>query len=137
MKSFWKKKLPSLLLALLMMVSLVPAAAAAGADVTYTVAPGGKITFDISDFSALKSFDYLEFTGYSKLDDFGKLTAYDKDGDKVTLAEKDLDALWFYYDEDNIDYDIMIEKFEKAWIDEIVELMVDVVCSKEPYIRLF
>ena len=105
MKSFWKKKLPSLLLALLMMVSLVPAAAAAGADVTYTVAPGGKITFDISDFSALKSFDYLEFTGYSKLDDFGKLTAYDKDGDKVTLAEKDLDALWFYYDEDNIDYD--------------------------------
>ena len=28
---------------------------------------------------------------------------------------------------DNIDYDIMIEKFEKAWIDEIVELMVDVV----------
>ena len=105
MKSFWKKKLPSLLLALLMMVSLVPAAAAAGADVTYTVAPGGKITFDISDFSALKSFEYLEFTGYSKLDDFGKLTAYDKDGDKVTLAEKDLDALWFYYDEDNIDYD--------------------------------
>ena len=37
---------------------------------------------------------------------------------------------------DNIDYDIMIEKFEKAWIDEIVELMVDVVCSKEPYIRI-
>ena len=37
---------------------------------------------------------------------------------------------------DNIDYDIMIEKFEKAWIDEIVELMVDVVCSKESYIRI-
>ena len=37
---------------------------------------------------------------------------------------------------DNIDYDIMIEKFEKPWIDEIVELMVDVVCSKEPYIRI-
>ena len=33
-------------------------------------------------------------------------------------------------------HDIMIEKFEKAWIDEIVELMVDVVCSKEPYIRI-
>ena len=37
---------------------------------------------------------------------------------------------------DNIDYDIMIKKFEKVWIDEIVELMVDVVCSKEPYIRI-
>ena len=37
---------------------------------------------------------------------------------------------------DNIDYDIMIKEFEKVWIDEIVELMVDVVCSKEPYIRI-
>ena len=105
MKSFWKKKLPSLLLALLMMVSLVPAAAAASADVTYTVAPGGKVTFDIADFSALKSYDYLVFTEYSKLDSFGKFTAYDQDGDKVTLAKKDLDNLWFYYDEDDIDYD--------------------------------
>ena len=105
MKSFWKKKLPSLLLALLMMISLVPAAAAASADVTYTVAPGNKVTFDIADFSALKSYDYLVFTEYSKLDSFGKFTAYDKDGDKVTLAKKDLDNLWFYYDEDDIDYD--------------------------------
>jgi hypothetical protein len=105
MKSFWKKKLPSLLLALLMMVSLVPAAAAASADLTYTVAPGSKVTFDIADFSALKSYDYLVFTEYSKLDSFGKFTAYDQDGDKVTLAKKDLDNLWFYYDEDDIEYD--------------------------------
>ena len=67
MKSFWKKKLPSLLLALLMMISLVPAAAAAGADVTYTVAPGSKVTFDIADFSALKSYDYLVFTEYKTI----------------------------------------------------------------------
>ena len=105
MKSFRKKKLPSLLLALLMMVSLVPTAAAASADVTYTVAPGNKVTFDIDDFSVLKSYDYLVFTEYSKLDSFGKFTAYDKDGDKVTLAKKDLDNLWFYYDADDIDYD--------------------------------
>ena len=30
----------------------------------------------------------------------------------------------------------MIEKFEKRWLDEIIELMVDVVCSTEPYIRI-
>lgn len=37
---------------------------------------------------------------------------------------------------DNIEYDIMLERFEKNWLDEIVEIMVDVVCSKEPYIRI-
>ncbi len=37
---------------------------------------------------------------------------------------------------DNIEYDILLERFEKAWLDEIVEIMVDVVCSKEPYIRI-
>ena len=37
---------------------------------------------------------------------------------------------------DNIDYDIIVDQYEKAWLDEIVMLMVDVVCSKEPYIRI-
>ena len=105
MKSFWKKKLPSFLLALLMMVSLVPAAGAASADVTYEVEAGKKITFDAADFSALKSFDYLEFTEYDDLDSVGYFTAYNKDDDKVTLDESDLDSLWFYYDEDDIEYD--------------------------------
>ena len=36
----------------------------------------------------------------------------------------------------NIEYDIMAERFEKRWLDEIVELMVDVVCSREQYIRI-
>ena len=105
MKLFWKKKLPSFLLALLMMVSLVPAAGAASANVTYEVEEGKKVTFDAADFSALKTFDYLEFTGYSKLDDFGCFNGYDKDGDKVTLDESDLDNMWFYYNETKIEYD--------------------------------
>ena len=105
MKSFWKKKLPSFLLALLMIVSLVPAAGAASADVTYEVEAGKKVTFDAADFSALKSFDYLEFTDYSDLDSVGYFTAYDKDDDKVTLDESDLDNMWFYYNENNIEYD--------------------------------
>ena len=37
---------------------------------------------------------------------------------------------------DNIEYDIMVERYEPEWLDEIVALMVDVVCSKEPYIRI-
>ena len=37
---------------------------------------------------------------------------------------------------DNIEYDIMIERYRKEWLDEIVGIMVDVVCSKEPYIRI-
>ena len=36
----------------------------------------------------------------------------------------------------NIDYDIIVEQYGKAWLDEIVMLMVDVVCSKESYIRI-
>ena len=36
----------------------------------------------------------------------------------------------------NIEYDILIERFEKSWLDEIIEIMVDVVCSSEPYIRI-
>jgi hypothetical protein len=37
---------------------------------------------------------------------------------------------------DNIEYDILVERYRKEWLDEIVEIMVDVVCSKEPYIRV-
>ena len=37
---------------------------------------------------------------------------------------------------DNIDYNIIVEQYGAAWLDEIVALMVDVVCSKEPYIRI-
>ena len=37
---------------------------------------------------------------------------------------------------DNIDYDIIVNEYSAAWLDEIVALMVDVVCSKEPYIRI-
>ena len=37
---------------------------------------------------------------------------------------------------DNIDYDIIVEQYGANWLDEIVALMVDVVCSKEPYIRI-
>lgn len=37
---------------------------------------------------------------------------------------------------ENIEYDILIHKFQKEWLDEIVNLMVDVVCSREQTIRV-
>lgn len=36
----------------------------------------------------------------------------------------------------NIDYDIISERYSKAWLDEIVAIIVDVVCSDEPTIRI-
>ncbi len=36
----------------------------------------------------------------------------------------------------NIDYDIIVNDYDKVWLDEIVTIMVDVVCSQEPYIRI-
>ena len=37
---------------------------------------------------------------------------------------------------ENIEYDIMVERYRKEWLDEIVSLMIDVVCSKEETIRI-
>ena len=34
------------------------------------------------------------------------------------------------------DYDIIVNNYSKAWLDEIVAVMVDVVCSDEPTIRI-
>lgn len=36
----------------------------------------------------------------------------------------------------NIEYDILLERYKKEWLDEIIEIMVDVICSREPYIRI-
>ena len=37
---------------------------------------------------------------------------------------------------ENIDYENIIPDYGKEWLDEIVEIMVDVVCSREPFIRI-
>ena len=37
---------------------------------------------------------------------------------------------------ENIDYDIISEQYDKKWLDEIVTLMVDIVCCNEPYVRI-
>lgn len=37
---------------------------------------------------------------------------------------------------ENIEYDILIEQYDKTWLDEIVAIMVDVVCLKTPYVLI-
>ena len=92
------KKLPAMLLAMAMMVSLVPAASAAKADFSYEVDAGDSIEFSRSDIRDLyedensDAFSYLEFTEYDDLDDYGHLEAKDSDGNWTELEASDLDA---------------------------------------------
>lgn len=37
---------------------------------------------------------------------------------------------------DNIDYSIIVNDYGRQWLDEIITLMVDVVCSRKPTIRI-
>ena len=53
MKGFWKRKLPACLLALAMMVSVVPTASAASADLTYDVDEDDYVWLDARDFKDL------------------------------------------------------------------------------------
>ena len=53
MKGFWKRKLPACLLALAMMVSVVPAASAASADLTYDVDEDDDVWLDAENFEDL------------------------------------------------------------------------------------
>ena len=36
----------------------------------------------------------------------------------------------------NIEYDIIREMYKREWLDEIVEIMVDVICTREPFVRI-
>lgn len=114
MMKFFKRKLPALALALVMLAGMVPAASAASADITYTVKAGGTVTFDYEDFeeefddgkSTKEDFYRMEFTSASGLDSAGKLYALDDDGDKVLLDEDDIARYWFYYSNSDVKEDI-------------------------------
>lgn len=100
MKRLWNKRVSALLLALVMMVSLVPAAAAASdADLSYDVDAGEKVAIGRSGFKNFydDTFDYLEFDSFDDFDDYGYFTATDADNDEVTLDASELDDGEFYY----------------------------------------
>jgi len=126
MNRFWKRKLPVALLALAMMLSLVPAAAAASADIRYEVEADDTVKFDPDDFEDYfddeaddDDFYRMEFTDSENLDDCGYLYAYDYEEDEeVRLKESKLTDYWFYLDsDDDEDYlieDLYFEAFDDA-----------------------
>ena len=59
MKGFFRKKLPACLLALAMMASLIPAASAVSADLTFDVDEDSSVWLDADDFWDL----YDDLTG--------------------------------------------------------------------------
>ncbi len=110
MKRFWTKKLPAALLSLVMLVSLVPAAGAAGSDLTFDVDADGYVSIDSSKFSdyfdeevssRTESLYYVEFTDVDNFDDFGYFYAYDESG-RVKLNTSDLSSGTFYVDESDV-----------------------------------
>ena len=113
MKRLWKTKLPAFLLAMVMVIGMIPAAAAAKTDISYEVDAGKEVELSRSDFRSLyndntssssSNFSYLVFTDYRDLEDYGYFTATDKSGRTVSLDEDNLKDIWFYYDSSEISH---------------------------------
>ena len=110
MRRFFRKRLPAFLLTLVMVMTLVPAVSArSSADLTCEVEKGESVSFRKRDFRSLyrneysnETPQYIVFTDYSDLDDYGYLTAKNYRGRTINLSESDLNNTWFYYDSDNV-----------------------------------
>ena len=102
MKQFFRKRFPSLLLTLIMVMTMIPAVSARSADITYTVRPGSDTSFDVSDFESFYTkncsgtFKYVEFqVGTSSYNNFSGYVAYEGDA----LSRTGLTSNDFYYDD--------------------------------------
>ena len=110
MRRFFRKRLPAFLLTLVMVMTMVPAVSArSSADLTCEVEKGESVSFRKRDFRSLyrneysnETPQYIVFTDYSDLDDYGYLTAKNYRGKTINLSESDLNNTWFYYDSDNV-----------------------------------
>jgi hypothetical protein len=109
MRHVWKKQLSALLLALVMVVSLVPAASAASeSDIKYSVTPGGEVAFREDDFnnvyqnSASGTIKWVEFTyAPSTLTSAGAIY-YDRGySSQRAFSRTTLGAYKFYYGDYN------------------------------------
>ena len=102
MKQFFRKRFPSLLLTLIMVMTMIPAVSARSADITYTVRPGSDTNFDVSDFESFYTkncsgtFKYVEFqVGTSSYNNFSGYVTYEGDA----LSRTGLTSNDFYYDD--------------------------------------
>ena len=110
MRRFFRKRLPAFLLTLVMVMTMVPVVSArSSADLTCEVEKGESVSFRKRDFRSLyrneysnETPQYIVFTDYSDLDDYGYLTAKNYRGKTINLSESDLNNTWFYYDSDNV-----------------------------------
>ena len=111
MKRLWTTKLPAFLLAMVMVIGMIPAAAAASADISYDVDAGSYVTIDISDFSDYfddeatsrsESLYRVQFTRADAFDDYGYFYAYDEDNNRTELDYDELLDGIFYVDEDDV-----------------------------------
>ena len=110
MRRFFRKRLPAFLLTLVMVMTMVPAVSArSSADLTCEVEKGESVSFRKRDFRSLyrneysnETPQYIVFTDYSDLDDYGYLTAKNYRGRTINLSESDLNNTRFYYDSDNV-----------------------------------
>lgn len=108
MSRFWKKQVPAFLLTLVMVVGMIPAAAAATADISLSVKAGKTVSLSLSKFESWYDDDigYIEFTDVdSNMDKYGHLVALDYDYDDVELDASDAEYMCFYTDEDEMDED--------------------------------
>ena len=102
MKQFFRKRFPSLLLTLIMVMTMIHAVSARSADITYTVRPGSDTSFDVSDFESFYTkncsgtFKYVEFqVGTSSYNNFSGYVTYEGDA----LSRTGLTSNDFYYDD--------------------------------------
>ena len=110
MRRFFRKRLPAFLLTLVMVMTMVPAVSArSSADLTCEVEKGESVSFRKRDFRSLyrneysnETPQYIVFTDYSDLDDYGYLTAKNYRGRTINLSESNLNNTWFYYDSDKV-----------------------------------
>lgn len=104
MNGLWNKKLPAFFLTLVMIVSMMPMAYAAKADISYDVDADDDVTIDEDDFVKYfedecddERLEYVKFSYIPDFDHLGHFYAYDEDNDKVYMDEDDLDDYYFYY----------------------------------------
>ena len=108
MRQFLKKRVPTFLLTLVMVMTMVPAVSAKSSDITYSVKPGDSATFSVSDFSdyydkyCSGTFEHVEFSvSRSDYSDFEGSVAYRGD----TLSRADLVGSKFYDTSSDFDPD--------------------------------
>ena len=114
MKQFFRKRFPSLLLTLIMVMTMIPAVSARSADITYTVRPGSDTSFDVSDFESFYTkncsgtFKYVVFDRPSSSDYADGYIYYRYGKSKETyFSRSELNSYKFYYsDSDYGDYDL-------------------------------